>query len=29
VDLENLENTAELLSLLEIEHLPPVDMGGE
>ncbi|MCA1646882.1 MAG: MmgE/PrpD family protein [Chloroflexi bacterium] len=28
-NLENLEDTTELTSLLEIEHLPPVDMGGE
>ena len=28
-NLENLDNAAELLSLLQIEHLPPVDMGGE
>jgi hypothetical protein len=28
-DLEHLDNTAELLALLEIERLPPVDMGGE
>jgi hypothetical protein len=28
-NLENLGDTTELLSLLEIEHLPPVDMGGE
>jgi 2-methylcitrate dehydratase PrpD len=27
-DLENLADTTELTSLLEIEHLPPVDLGG-
>jgi hypothetical protein len=28
-NLESLENAAELISLLQIDHLPPVDMGGE
>ncbi len=28
-NLENLDNAAELLALLQIEHLPAVDMGGE
>jgi 2-methylcitrate dehydratase PrpD len=28
-DLENLTDTKELVSLLEIDDLPPVDMGGE
>jgi aconitate decarboxylase len=27
--LDSLDDTSELLSLLEIEHLPPMDMGGE
>jgi 2-methylcitrate dehydratase PrpD len=27
--LQTLEDTGELLSLLQIEHLPPMDMGGE
>jgi 2-methylcitrate dehydratase PrpD len=28
-NLENLADTTELTSLLEMDHLPPVDMGGE
>jgi aconitate decarboxylase len=28
-NLENLDDTSALTSLLEMEHLPPVDMGGE
>jgi 2-methylcitrate dehydratase PrpD len=28
-NLDSLDDTSELLSLLEIEHLPPMDMGGE
>lgn len=28
-NLEKVDDTRELLSLLEIEHLPPMDMGGE
>jgi hypothetical protein len=27
--LDTLDDTSELLSLLQIEHLPPLDMGGE
>jgi aconitate decarboxylase len=28
-NLDTLEDASELLSLLQIEHLPPMDMGGE